>query len=292
MGFKSKLRKLKHWSEKKAPHTAAVTKTVFGIGRHGLSFFAKKLNVSHPKSPSTSSLPELPTSETSIAKDSKAIVYIWTSLLEGGKNFGHAAIELQRPEKTTYISLVPAHNNNMLQKLTPKLNKIPKIGRKLSNQIEEVKDLMGMVKYRKSYYSASYEEDLKVMIGREANHKIALYSLDIVAMEKKFEALKEVVKYWGVNGNNRFFNYCNKVDEAASCSSFVRKILLAGDIQKLSGEGKSVQYSPSPHNILTRVRNAKQNEHIKYPKTLEYDIANKTVSTFTGKERDKLLRFC
>lgn len=96
---------------------------------------------------------------------------------------------------------------------------------------------------------------------RNANIRVALFSLNLQEIEDTFEQLKEGVTGWAMQGSNMLTRtFCNKTTE--NCASLVYRCLLAGGIADIIQSRATSQLSSviTPDDLLRRIVAAKENE--------------------------------
>ncbi len=176
-------------------------------------------------------------------KDNRVVIYVWFGTAAGGSDVGHAALKTP----ATYISLWPVKDTGK-------------------------SDLASMAfEHRNGVNFHTYEDDV-VAEAREPNFICCLYSLDVMAIEREFASLGPRIGNWSVLGNTAI----NRPNQhlTMSCSSLVYDLLIKGGIRSLTYIGLTVPMMPSPHNIFTIARSAKDYELKHYPQTHEFDLAD------------------
>lgn len=129
--------------------------------------------------------------------ENRVMVRVWRTYGLLG-SVGHVSIET--PNR--YISLWPKHNSRK--------------GNKLKQTFEE----------RDSHFRNGYDSDKNEEDGRVPEFVVCLYGLNIVAMEAKFDLLRQETESWTLLGRNRLINRKN----SNSCSGLAHDLLIAGGI--------------------------------------------------------------
>lgn len=180
-----------------------------------------------------------------LRQDQAVIVRVWKSRIAGGAGVGHASIEI--PSISLYISLWPA---------------------------AEAKPLLAGIFSPRSRVFHSLEGDITVE-GRPPETTIALYSLDLGAIEAKYVQESEKLQRsgWQLIRGTLF-----PADTGHSCASLAYALLNAGGIYDLVSGAFSSSFSSvsRPEEVATVAKTAKRKELAEYPETADLYFAGET----------------
>ncbi len=185
------------------------------------------------------------------------IIHIWTSAhnkTRSGVDVGHVSIEIpafQQPGKpgSGYYSLWP---NLIERQWTGYIDPVPGFYMKGYRR-------PGTVTPPSPGAMNAYDCDAE---GRDAEITVCLYHLDIYKINARFEALRIDVDSWVLVGKNILRPL--KPNNACSCSSLAKDLLVAGGVNELISSAASSTWSSAatPDAFVQIEVSAKKAEHI------------------------------
>lgn len=212
-------------------------------------------------------------------ENNRVIIRVWTSgynKVLKGEDVGHVSIEipaLHQNGRPAYYSLWP---DLIARQWTGYLQPVQGFYVRGYQRPSDVQPVQGN-------RMAEYDLDLE---GRRPELTVCLYCLDIYKMQQEFERMQKEVKGWVLVGRNLFALNNN----ARSCSSLARDILIAGGINEFLNSSNRSKWSsaPPPDAFVPLMTMAKRRELASETRTRAYrfqeetDVTNLPVDYLAG----------